>query len=221
MWYKSITVGGSDGRFKQRLPSTEARRKKSVIQKNYCARLEVKKKKLFDCFIKHFFIGGTDDDWIPISSSSGPLVRLPEILLKESYVLEQNTRSEKVVLFFFGGDPRKVKKITHRISTRDAAYSDGPMSRILAFKGRRLPMLANHSTEIQSVKGWIDMAFTMGALRKGPQESFSDCVSILNTYVSVRSKQACIRWFPEVETPNTRDTKPAWKRLFDVCIKHI
>lgn len=171
-------------------------------RRNYAVRKEITKRRLFDSFARVFFLVGTETDWLPTSSSSGPLVDLTESIFKSSFLLSQYNRSNKLHLIFFGGDPDDVEEIKERISTRDASITEGPTSRVKVFRGRRLPLLENYSLEVDQVKVMLQEADNLGALKSSSVESaFSECIKVIKGYVFVNSRRAYVG-YPRLKQSN-------------------
>lgn len=99
-----------------------------------------------------------------------------------------------------------MKKITSRVSTRDFNCPGAPISRIAIFKGRRLPLLENNSTDVAGMRLWIGDAAEMGALRKSEDETFSDCLGLIKTYLFVNGRRGYIV-FPVWRPRKSSDTQ--------------
>ena len=175
-----------NGRFCKFKPDTQDSLLKATKRDVYNARKERLKNELFDKFVDLFFLKENAKDGILTSWCSGPIVALAEIIFKRSYLLQRNSRSEKLHLIYAGGDARNVKPITKRRLTRDASLNAGPKSRVKIFSARRLPCIEKYSTEVQPVKEWLEELLGLGALKKNCLDQvFGECIGIIKSYVKV------------------------------------
>ena len=153
-----------NGRFCKFKPDTQDSLLKAAKRDVYNARKERLKNEFFDKFVALFFLKGDEKNWIPTSRCRGTIVALAKIFFKRSYLLQRNSRSEKLHLIYAGGDPRDVKPITNWRLTRDASLNAGPKCRVKIFSARRLPCIEKYSTDLQPVKEWLEELIGLGAL---------------------------------------------------------
>lgn len=199
------------GRFMINGVRTELQRKRAISRRRYCLRKEMQKKSMFDSFAKVFFLVGSAADWLPPSSSSGPLVHLAEVLFKPIFLLGRCARSERLHLVFFDGDPNDVRDITHRVSTRNYSLESGTTSRVKAFRGRRLPLIENYAAEVEPVRDMIQKAFDKDALKvPSVAAAFSICIKVIRGYVFVNGRRAYVGYprFKESSCSNSTLADP-------------
>lgn len=130
---------------------------------------------------------GTDSrkHWIPGDARAGPLISLPEELIKRSYLPSRIERCSRTISMYFFPDKNKKQTDLPWQTVRELKSGRERGVRKRVFKGRRLPMLDRRSTEMKMVRFWCDEAFKVNILKaelKCPLDAYNVFLKHISTY---------------------------------------
>lgn len=137
------------------------RRKRSVL-----------KKKLYEDYMHVLSVKGNEQDFLPTSRSSGPLIEIFERLVKKEYRLGRNERSTRMRQFYADQGPSMALPSNILLPSRCKKYI-----------GCQLPRVSRRMTEMRQVDDGIEVLFREGALAMDTvEEAHEICKHMIEKY---------------------------------------
>lgn len=176
----------------------------NVSHQNYLRQKRYKEKKervcgqIMDQFLLAFMCrGDIQKDWIPSSTIHSPLAFLLKSVLKSPFIANPRTSKKKMEHMYRHEIMKDVSASSRRMKLKNNA-TKGEFTRIFVFKGCRVPLLSNDTSEIEPIRKWLSFCEQKNALNVPLPVAYRKCLDVLRSYSYLNGK-GTFKNFPDLE----------------------
>lgn len=152
--------------------------------------------RLFEGYIRVFFVKGERRDWVPHSSRSGPFVSVFENIFKDPYKLGKNERSAILRQVYLRDGRICPPTEIARVSVKNPSLPDATSSRLKIYRYRRLPSVTREISEMRPLVQWLKKVEEHGALVGTWEEAHQVCLNAIASYKYTSEQEAGYVGFP-------------------------
>lgn len=187
------------GRFLPRGPQSIQRMRRAQRQRKHRADRLVDNKDLYEEYLHDFVLPGSNDDYLPASRSSGPLVEIFDCLLKKGYRLGKPERCTRLREFYMDGghlsqennsnEEDRVNNTSHAAASamRNTAVR---RTNVLVYKGCRLPCPSRQRSDMRKVRKFLAFAADKKALAANSVEAAETVCKTMLRQFHMRNSEA-------------------------------